>query len=383
MIVGESLPKKKKYLYEVDFMRVLFVFGVLSVHTITLYKKLIPAGTWQHSLMNSFHLSLHFTRMGFMFITGLVLFLNYYHKEIHLLPFWKKRYVTVGIPYLFWNAAYLLYDVWQQGSFRWSTFMPNYFWRIVRGDRFYLYYVLVTFQLYLVFPALVALLKKFAPYHRQILAVSFVFQLLITVFIKYWLPDLDTSSWPYLFSHYGVFLLTYQFYFIGGGIVSIHYQEIGQWIDAHGKLLLSAFLVGLVLIWSYYPYNFYYLGLTSKASMSVHQPVVLLYATVVILFVTYLGRSYARHRLEPGYRRLNQFLSLASKLSFGIYLTQSASLTLVAPWVPRLVTNNWLLVFTLPLAIIVVIAISMGISYICFKVPVLAPLIGRRTKKKR
>ena len=66
---------KKKYLYEVDLMRCFFIFGVLLNHTTSLFSSALgQTSTSSGKFLVSTHLMLHFPRMGFMFVTGLVLF---------------------------------------------------------------------------------------------------------------------------------------------------------------------------------------------------------------------------------------------------------------------------------------------------------------------
>lgn len=71
---------KRKYLYEVDLMRCIFIFGVLANHTTSTFTAAAASNSWAYNFLVSTHLILHFTRMGFMFVTGLVLFLGYYYK---------------------------------------------------------------------------------------------------------------------------------------------------------------------------------------------------------------------------------------------------------------------------------------------------------------
>ena len=75
MVEGKQ---KRKYLYEVDVLRLIFITGVLLNHTTTMIGQELATASWESGFLNMTHLSLHFTRMGFMFITGLVLFLQHY-----------------------------------------------------------------------------------------------------------------------------------------------------------------------------------------------------------------------------------------------------------------------------------------------------------------
>ncbi|WP_235809234.1 hypothetical protein [Secundilactobacillus collinoides] len=55
---------KRPYLYEVDLMRVIFIFGVLLNHTTTVFMGHIVNTTNSQTFLEATHLILHFTRMG-------------------------------------------------------------------------------------------------------------------------------------------------------------------------------------------------------------------------------------------------------------------------------------------------------------------------------
>lgn len=68
-------------------MRVIFIGGVLLNHTTTAFEGRLVDTTNSQLLLEATHLALHFTRMGFMFMTGLVLVLNYYNRDHQWLRF--------------------------------------------------------------------------------------------------------------------------------------------------------------------------------------------------------------------------------------------------------------------------------------------------------
>lgn len=215
------IKAKRPYLYEVDLMRIIFIFGVLLNHTTTALERMTVAGSSSQLFFNASHLMLHFTRMGFMFMTGLVLTLNYYNRQKNWPQFWKKRYLSSGIPYIFWNGFFLLMGMIADGvAFNGWSYFKNWGHAILYGDSFYMYYILVTFQLYLLYPLIVRLFKT-VKMHSRILVGSIIVQLLMLLMFKYGYPHLDTSGWWYLFRSYGMNVISYQLYFIFGSFVAI------------------------------------------------------------------------------------------------------------------------------------------------------------------
>ena len=178
---------KKKYLYEVDLMRCIFIFGVLANHVTSAFIASLSTNSVPQLVLLMTHLLLHFTRMGFMFVTGLVLFLQYYKKEqVNYLTFWYKRYKGGGVPYLFWNGFFLIFVAIAAGTgLSFSSWAAAWYSALIHGNQFYMYYILVTFQLYLIFPLLIKFFKKFTNYHLLIFSISALIQLFFLIWTKY------------------------------------------------------------------------------------------------------------------------------------------------------------------------------------------------------
>ena len=98
--------RKHPYLYEIDLMRLIFIAGVLLNHTTTAFQHQTSSGLISTGFLAT-HLMIHFTRMGFMFMTGLVLTMVYYRRQRNWPLFYKKRFTTVGVPYVLWNTLLL------------------------------------------------------------------------------------------------------------------------------------------------------------------------------------------------------------------------------------------------------------------------------------
>lgn len=370
--------EKKKYLHEVDLMRVIFIFGVLLNHVTSAISQRLNNDTYSAVFMDTTHLSLHFTRMGFMFMTGLVLTLNYYHKEPHWPAFWKKRYWSVGVPYLAWNALLLLFvNLVTEQSQTGSEFFSTWVQYVRYGDHFYLYYLLVTMQLYLLFPLLMKLFKKYPQNHLMILLGSILLQFFLLLALKYWLPHVDTANWWYLFRYYGNNVLVYQVYFVAGAFTSIHYQKVERFIMRHARLigyLTLCLALGTILL---YVGDIRILNLSNHAAHSAHQPYILVYALTMIAFVFYLGRKYAYWREHGLWQQVDLLIKLGSKLSFGVYLVQTIPLTLLAYFLAQIQIAAWLLVVLTPLFYLLTVTASLLIAWLLYRIPPFGVLVGR------
>lgn len=370
--------KKKKYLHEVDLMRVIFIGGVLLNHTTTAFKNNVGDGSGSQLFIQATHLSLHFTRMGFMFMTGLVLVLNYYNKDQHWFKFWKKRYINVGIPYIGWNAIIMWFVTITAGvAISWPNYFNNLLDAIIHGNKYYMYYILVTFQLYLIFPLLVYMFKKLPKHHIAILVTSAVIQLLLVIGIKYWLPGVDRDGWWYLFRSYGLNILVYQFYFIAGAFVAIHYNEVDRFIEKYHRMIgwtTLALSLGTVALFFG---NIHILHLSMSATESIHQPLIFIYDTVMIAFVFWIGRQYAHARNHGLPMWAEHTIKNMSKVSFGIYLVQTIPMTMLYGILSLIKLPSIAMLLLLPFGYALVLGGSFLISWFCYKVPPFGVLIGR------
>lgn len=373
-----ATKKKKKYLYEVDLMRVLFIGGVLLNHTTTAFKNNVGNGSGSQLFIEATHLMLHFTRMGFMFMTGLVLVLNYYNRDNHWLNFWKKRYISVGIPYIGWNAILMWFATVTAGvAISWPDYYKNLIDAIIHGNKYYMYYILVTFQLYLIFPLIVYMFKKFPKHHTAILATSAIIQLLLVIGIKYWLPGVDRDSWWYLFRAYGMNVLVYQFYFIAGAFVAIHYDQVDKFIEKNHRVIgWSTLVMAIGTVFLFFG-NQNILKLSMSATESIHQPFIFIYDTFMIAFVFWIGRQYAHARNNGLPKIIDRMVSNMAKVSFGIYLVQTIPITLLYGILSMIKVPSIVMLLLLPLGYAFVLGGAFLISWFCYKVPPFGVLIGR------
>jgi Predicted acyltransferases len=362
----------------------MIMLGVVSVHIVSVYNNQLKGWGIDTILFSSFHASIEVTRMAFMFITGFVLFYVYYERDYNVFGFWKKRFLLVGIPYLFWNIAYLLFirAVYSPDLFHsFGSFLNLFGESLSRGNLFYMYYILVTLQFYLFFPLMLALLSKFEKQHIHMIIWSFLIQLGAMAWITFEMPKLNTSHWPYLLSHSGSLMLPYLCYFVAGGLAARHYRPIGNYLDKHIRFLTALFVTGFVLMMGHYIFVRTVFHYSYAMSISVQQPVYLPYALLYIGLIMYSGRLWNRLRKRAGMRHFNRVVTLASRTSFGIFLIQPFPIYIINQFVaPSLEGRRWLFYMSLPAAVLFVYFSSMFLAACLLKLPVLSYIIGIRLK---
>jgi peptidoglycan/LPS O-acetylase OafA/YrhL len=374
---------KKSHLYEVDFMRLFFICGVLFNHTLNIFTSAMHDQTaGPYYSMRSIRVMFHYTRMGFLLMSALVLTLNYYQR--HDWPrFFKKRFNGSLWPYLIWNLLFLGLTTWSTHTdFALHVFGRQYLSAVIHGNQSYMYFMLLIMQLYLFFPLLVALFKKFPTHHNRILIISFAIQLFETAIIKYQFQLLDTSTWWYWFKAYSVNVFVYQFYFIAGTYTCLHYQTVAHLIKQHIKPLFGACLVlGIGSIFYYRILDLALLHESNAAATSLHQPYTCIYSICMIGLVFWIGQQYAQWRQQDLSGWLDHLIQLGAKISFGIYLNQIIGLTLLKYLLRRLALSDWQLLIGIPVGYLVVLSVSFLLAWFCYRVYPLGILVGRPQKR--
>lgn len=383
--MAQTTPKHKVHLYEVDFMRLFFIFGVLINHSVNVFTDHMSSTSGlPYYLVDSIRMIPHYTRMGFLFMSGLVLMLNYYNKEPHWGAFLKKRFKGSIPPYLIWNFLMMVVIMWANNdTFQFSKFSLSYLNYVVHGSHFYLYFMIIIMQLYLLFPGLVWLFKRLEGHHGTLLAVSFVIQLAMMFVIKYKLEQMDLTNWPYWFKTFGINVFVYQFYFIAGGYTAIHYNDVYDWINAHIKpLAITAVVMGLGTTVYFRFWDEAVLHLGQSSSDDTQQPYLFIYDVIMIMVVFWIGKQYAAWRQNGMPSWLDGLIQRSAKVNFGIYLNQIIGLITLRLILDHLQLGDWTLVVAIPLGSLFVLSYSFLIAWFCYKVYPFGFLIGRPQKHR-
>lgn len=375
----------RKHLFEIDLMRAFIMLCVLSVHTTSFFNGLNQDMTRSFLGMGAVITSLHYTREGFFFITGLVLFVTYYHREFHPLQFWRKRFTLIVVPYIVFNILYILFEGVLSKSFNWSF---ADLWRltwtsVVTGHQFFLYYILVSMQLYVVFPLLLMGLRKWERWQLHILIVSFVLQMVMMWAFKFGVIPGQNLPWglQQVYFYRDRFVFTYQFWFIAGGIMACHYDRVLAFVDRHRFALRAWLVVGVLTVWGHYFFDRLVLLQPEDIADTVLQPIMIPYSLLVTANVWYAGVQWSRRRARQGWQPFSRFIEIASATSFGIFLIQPFPLhymeITILHW--QNIGNPAWLHFTLwPFCILFVYFSSMFVSHWIGKIPLLSYIVGRK-----
>jgi surface polysaccharide O-acyltransferase-like enzyme len=268
----------------------------------------------------------HTSRELFFLLTALVLVYNYGHREnVNWPKFWRRRYWLVIPAYVAWSAIFFCADAPWHGS---ATSVLAHFGRdlIDAGARYHLYFLLVTMQVYALFPVIRWVLRKTAGYHGWLFAAACVYQLALSAAIQHHLWRGGILGGWLNGAASGIWLESYVLYVLGGAIVGWHFERVCDVTRRYASAVTvtSTAVSGVAAGVGVYLAQVYLGGATPGAASAVFQPVVVIEA-LCFGWALLAGGLLWSDRGAPG----RKFFAAGSASSFGIYLAHPLVLQFV------------------------------------------------------
>ncbi|MGH9069640.1 MAG: acyltransferase [Acidimicrobiales bacterium] len=304
---------KKGHLRSVDVVRIITVVGVISIHSVSMT-------TSPNSVIAGAFISfLHINRDVFLLLSPFVLTYAYGRRPSYDIGhFWKRRYWFVLVPYVGWSAIYFGLHA-HATSFLQG--LGTFGYELVSGTaEYHLYFLLLSMQLYAIYPLLLWALKRLREHHVALLVISFGAQTLLTGLFMYARPS--SGLLGYWANHPTTDLLTYQFYVIAGGVAALHLDELTAWVASRRRLIAACTVMAFGLGAGNYFANRELAHMSVAQSSQVFQPIIGVEAIAAAIGLLCLGQ-WVTERATQGSARSGRLLRVAgvgSDASFGIYL---------------------------------------------------------------
>lgn len=309
--VPETSPgaRSRPHIVAFDLIRLIIMVFVVGVHTLAF------AGGRVTVVLGAVTTVFHTSRELFIMLTALVLSYNYGRRpRLQTLRFWRRRYWLVLPAYVTWSAIYYAFDGAGRGPFP-AAFLHDL---LTADARYHLYFLLVSMQMYLLFPAFRWVLRKTEGYHRWLLAAACAYQVWLTCALHYHIGQIPGLV-PWLNgAGQGYWLESYVLYVVAGAIAGWHFERLctvtRRQLGSVGRITLLAALgaaagIGVYLI------EIYAFGATPGNASAVFQPVVIVEAITFGLALLAGGLLWS-DRGAAG----RKFCAAGSASSFGIYL---------------------------------------------------------------
>jgi len=301
--------RSRPHIVAFDLIRLIIMVFVVGVHT------LAWAGGQVTVVLGAITTVFHTSRELFIMLTALVLTYNYGHRpKLRLLRFWRRRYWLVLPAYVTWSAIYYAFDGPGRGVFP-GAFLHD----LETADaRYHLYFLLVSMQMYLLFPVCRWVLRKTEGYHLWLLAAAVVYQFWLTCALHYHVGRIAALG-PWLNgAGQGYWLESYVLYFVAGALAGWHFERLcattRRLVGSIRRITVLAAL-GVAAGIAVYLIEIYAFGATPANASAVFQPVVIVEAMAFGLALLAGGLLWS-DRGAAG----RKFCAAGSASSFGIYL---------------------------------------------------------------
>jgi peptidoglycan/LPS O-acetylase OafA/YrhL len=368
---------RRPHMYELDPLRAITALCVIGVHVVG-FTVFLNHSVWGADMQNAVSDALHYTREMFMFVSGVALVYVYYGRPFKLSKFWQKRGLGVVVPYCLWSIFYVWFNT---PSLPPGQFISTSFFDILKGSAsFQLYYILLSIQFYIILPLFLLFMRVAERHPWRTLAVSFIIQVAVLYFNIHYLQPGNlphTSFWAFVNQYLGTFILTYQFYFIMGGLFAIYREQVHTFVLSHGRWIVAFFVASLAVLWLDFYVQISVFHVQMDLATSVLQPVVALYTPGIIVFLYWLAARWAVRIGANGRPKWYAFWHTLSDASFGVYLVQVVFIVFLLRWfLPKLPE-------AMPVAVHVFLVwfltavLSVLTTVILLNIPVLSRLVGR------
>ncbi|GFN33694.1 hypothetical protein PCURB6_39540 [Paenibacillus curdlanolyticus] len=323
------MSTRKPVVQELNVLRGIAMLGVLTVHSTSSAVVALNESSW-FGLYNTFNVLAQFCVPAFIFLTGFVLMYNYSDQKLgwqSLGTFYRKRLLYILVPYALISLMYLgikqLYTIRTGGDLDPLAIMNDYWHYLLTGKAYtHLYYIVITVQLYVVFPLLLVALRKVRNRGFWLVAVGIAIQVAFYYANRYWLHVPSKGS----------VALTYAGPFLLGVYAAFNYEKMDKWINHRMPvwrtmmwLLWTASAVVLVTIWHRYRTGDH--TYPSEAFEFGYEAYTLLTIPILLLISGWI-RSLKSRWLE---NRMNDL----GGLSFGIYLIHPLFLLAYRELIPQ------------------------------------------------
>lgn len=363
------LPPVRGHLDQVDLFRVVTFAAVVAVHSTGFASSpdSVPGGAAGFVL--------HFTREAFFFLTGFVLVYAQGDRHLDVRRFLSRRLRLIGVPYVVWSVLYWAYHLVQTPA-PWRRAGVDLLKDLVSGRaEYHLYFLVVSFQVYLAFPLLLALVRAARRHATALTAALLAYQLAVLAWLAYAPHPAGASAW--LADQAYVLLPSYLLWVVLGALAAQDLARAQAWLWRRRRAVVLAGVMAVAAALALYLRAVHGGAAPNDAGAgAVLQPVTVLDSLGVLAMLAVLSCAWGAARDD--HPTAVRALRWCSSASFGVYLVHPLvldSLILVGLQgpVPRLLPQPAAAV----VAWLLTLAGSVAVVAVLRRTPLSLPLTGR------
>ncbi|HJV45142.1 MAG TPA: acyltransferase [Bacillota bacterium] len=339
------MANRKKIDY-LDVFRCVAILAVVAIHTTSQPVTQLSLDRWLYRLSYVINTGSQFAVPAFLFLSGMILTYNYEPKwnRDMMKSFFRKRLQYIIAPYFIWSFFYFLYVSMSSSvpllSFKtWAIFI----FRFLTGNNyFHLYFILVIFQFYILFPFLMNLMKRSTIFRNHLIGWAIGFQ------IFYFLWDHYIMQIPWK----GETIFTYALFVMIGMHAGLDYDTFIEKLRKRKGILIGLTILFAVLHlgniwlhmvnvlsfgkWNSYVYNILYYGYVSLCCLSllyVSSVVGTMKNRMVVLLNSIGATSFGIYFMHPLIIEVwrNHWMS-SNSIGYPLIIFGSGLFSLLLPW---------------------------------------------------
>jgi peptidoglycan/LPS O-acetylase OafA/YrhL len=354
----------RQRLDQVDAMRPIKQSGVVATHVLIAFSP-----TWGNEASNAALLLLHACRETFFFVSACML--TYAYMDLRrggYRRFYWRRFVAVGIPYLCWDLIYWLWGMRGSG-YPSVSFAFAHLGHLLATGYYQLYFLLVIMQFYVLYPLVLALLKRTRGHHGLVIAVTAAAQVAICI-LEHW--HLLPAFW---ITYAQENALSYVLYLIGGAVVAFHLDEVDRWVRTNASLVVALTLLATIFAEAVYYLSKQGVSTLLGSGSDPFQPSVIPFNIGATACVYLVGVVLVQPWRS---RRVKAWVRVGVDNAYGVYLSQMLFITLLEDhrWRNLDEVISWPLVILM--TVVIVYACGIMLTSLLARTPLAVPLTGRR-----
>lgn len=321
-----AAPPRRETISSLQIVRALCMIAILCVHT-TANATLLMKQSEYYAVYNFLNVFMRFGTPTFIFLSGFVLFYNYYELPFNagrIGRFYVRRMKFILLPYFLASIFYYLLAYYlNHRDLTLTEALRQFGGQLLVGKTFFhLYFVFINVQFYLFFPLALWCLKKAPGLLKGGVPLGLALQYGFVILNEYEWHVPNSGSW----------MFSYLSYYLLGAFLGSYYPKIKGWIVAGRENATKARVVFWALLWcAWLAAALSNVAIYYRQRMFGTRYPVLLYDFLWNAH-TYLGAAVLLQAAFFIHRRFPQgvvrTLSLLGSLSFGIYLAHPFFLVL-------------------------------------------------------
>ncbi|MFC5402574.1 acyltransferase [Cohnella soli] len=222
-----------------DVYRAFAILAVILIHATAYAIGTLPQDDPWYPAYLIVNAASYFAVPSFLFLSALVHFYNYDGRSgIHWGTYYRKRLLSIVLPYVAWSIFYYLFVSRIQGVSPMDR-IPDFFEGLLYGNNYpHLYFIAIMIQFFIVFPLFLALVR-----------LRWVRANLIWIGIALQIAFYLSNYYVFHMTRTGVFIGSYMLYLFLGAYAGIRLKS-GKSISVPGRkiVLSSALLLGVAYV---------------------------------------------------------------------------------------------------------------------------------------